>query len=107
MSKVCPITGKKPRFGRKYTTRGISKASGGIGVKLTGITPTRFNPNLKYKVIYCPETGQKIRARLTAKALRTLDKVTPAAALSKIIGTDARKIGLKKAYRRAKKAMKA
>lgn len=47
MSKICEICGKKPVAGRTIIRRGMSKAKGGVGVKITGITARRFIPNLK------------------------------------------------------------
>jgi large subunit ribosomal protein L28 len=47
MSKICEICGKKPVAGRSIVRRGMSKKKGGVGLKITGITPRRFLPNLK------------------------------------------------------------
>ena len=69
MSRVCYFTGKKPRMGKRITTRGISKKSGGIGLKTTGITTRRFLPNLqKVKII---ENGTVKYVRVCAKYLKT------------------------------------
>jgi large subunit ribosomal protein L28 len=74
MSKVCTITGKKPRFGRTYALRGIAKKKKGIGLKITGRTNRRFLPNLKKKRIWDSELGQFVSVRLSMAALRTIDK---------------------------------
>ena len=64
MSRVCYFTGKKPRMGKRITTRGIAKKAGGIGLKTTGITLRRFLPNLQtVKII---ENGTVKRVRVTA-----------------------------------------
>ena len=64
MSRVCYFTGKKPRMGKRITTRGISKKAGGIGLKTTGITLRRFLPNLQtVKII---ENGVVKRVRVAA-----------------------------------------
>jgi len=69
MSRVCYFTGKKPRMGKRITTRGIAKKSGGIGLKTTGITRRRFLPNLQtVKII---ENGTVKRVRVTASYLST------------------------------------
>ena len=47
MSKICDICGKKPSAGRTIVRRGLAKSKGGVGQKITGITPRRFLPNLK------------------------------------------------------------
>jgi len=47
MSKICFICGKKPVAGRTIKRRGLAKSKGGVGLKITGVTPRRFMPNLK------------------------------------------------------------
>jgi large subunit ribosomal protein L28 len=75
MSKVCTLTGRKPRNGRTYTKRGIAKYKGGIGLKITGKTSRRFLPNLKRKRVWDPATGTFIKLRLSVAAIRTIDKL--------------------------------
>ena len=56
-------------MGKRITTRGIAKKSGGIGLKTTGITTRRFLPNLqKVKII---ENGTVKYVRVSAKYLKT------------------------------------
>ena len=74
MSKVCTITGKRPRFGRSYALRGIAKKKKGIGLKITGIKRRRFQPNLMKKRFWLPEEARFITLRLSAAAMRTIDK---------------------------------
>ncbi len=47
MSKICELCGKRPVAGRTIVRRGLSKRKGGVGLKITGINPRRFLPNLK------------------------------------------------------------
>ena len=69
MSRVCYFTGKKPRMGKKIARRGISKKSGGIGLKTTGITVRRFIPNLQtVKII---ENGTVKRVRVAASYINS------------------------------------
>ena len=69
MSRICYYTGKKPRMGKRITTRGIAKKSGGIGLKTTGITTRRFLPNLQtVKII---ENGTVKYVRVAANYLKT------------------------------------
>ncbi len=75
MSKVCEITGKRPSRGYKYAIRGIAKKQKGIGLKVTGKTKRRFQPNLTKKRIWVPEEKRFVRVRLSIAALRTIDKV--------------------------------
>ncbi|MFH1024697.1 MAG: L28 family ribosomal protein [Planctomycetota bacterium] len=46
-SNVCAICGKHPSAGRKITRRGLAKKKGGVGRKITGISPRSYRPNLQ------------------------------------------------------------
>lgn len=81
MSKVCQVTGKKPARGYKYAIRGIAKKKKGIGLKVTGKTKRRFQPNLVKKRIWFGEENRFITLRLSTAALRTIDKL----GISKVI----------------------
>ena len=61
MSKVCQLTGAKPKSGHKVSHSNRK-------------TKRRFLPNLVKKTIIDPETGHKVSLRITARALRTLAK---------------------------------
>tara|TARA_B000000475_G_scaffold179594_1_gene144464 strand:- start:51 stop:308 length:258 start_codon:yes stop_codon:yes gene_type:complete len=61
MSKVCKITGKRPRVANN-----VSKAN--------NKTKRRQLPNLQSKKIFVPELGKSIRIKLSVKALKTIDK---------------------------------
>ena len=74
MSRRCEITGAVPSLGRKIIRSGKSKKSGGIGTHVTANTPRRFRPILRRKSIFVPELGRHIQVRLTARALKTIDK---------------------------------
>lgn len=74
MSKKCSVTGKKPSVGRKYTIRGIAKKKKGIGLNITGKTKRRFLPNLFKKRLWFAEENRFISLKLSAAALRTIDK---------------------------------
>jgi large subunit ribosomal protein L28 len=62
MAKVCPLTGKKPISGHR-----VSHAN--------NKTKRRFEPNLHEKRLWVPSEKRFIRVRLSAKALRTIDKL--------------------------------
>ena len=47
MSRICEICGKRPSAGRTIKRRGLAKQKGGVGRRITGISPRRFLPNLK------------------------------------------------------------
>jgi len=61
MSKICSICGKKPVAGRTIVRCGLAKKKGGVGQKITGITPRRFLPNLKTIRAIVDGTPKKIR----------------------------------------------
>lgn len=75
MSKVCEVTGKKQSRGYSYAIRGIAKKKKGIGLKITGKTKRRFQPNLMKKRIWFGEENRFITLRLCAAALRNIDKL--------------------------------
>ncbi|MBK9108113.1 MAG: 50S ribosomal protein L28 [Saprospiraceae bacterium] len=62
MSKVCDLTGVRPQYGNNVSHSNRK-------------TRRRFNPNLQKKSFYVPETGEWIQLKITAKALRTVDKL--------------------------------
>lgn len=74
MSKVCQVTGKKPAMGYKYAIRGIAKKKKGIGLKVTGKTKRRFQPNLIKKRIWFSEENRFITLKLSTSAMRTIDR---------------------------------
>src|ERR1700738_4082326 len=74
MSKVCQVTWKKPSRGYKYAIRGIAKKKKGIGLKVTGKTKRRFQPNLMKKRFWFAEENRFITLRLSTAAMRTIDK---------------------------------
>jgi large subunit ribosomal protein L28 len=75
MSKVCQVTGKKPARGYKYAIRGIAKKQKGIGLKVTGKTKRRFQPNLVKKRFWFADENRFITLRLSTAAMRTIDRL--------------------------------
>lgn len=75
MSKVCQVTGKKTARGYRYAIRGIAKKKKGIGLKVTGKTKRRFQPNLVKKRFWLGSENRFITLRLSTAAMRTIDKV--------------------------------
>ena len=84
MSRTCILTNRRSSFGRKYTLRGIAKKKRGIGLKITGCTNRRFLPNLVTKRIWIPEEKRFTSLRLSAAALRTIDKHGVSATIHKL-----------------------
>ncbi|MBL6990937.1 MAG: 50S ribosomal protein L28 [Bacteriovoracaceae bacterium] len=62
MARVCDLTGKRRLVGNK-----VSHAK--------NRTKMTQKPNLHTKRVFDPETGETVRLRLSASAIRTLDKV--------------------------------
>ncbi len=62
MSKVCELTGVGPLYGNNVSHSNRK-------------TRRRFNPNLQKKRFFVPETGEWIELKLTAKAMRSIDKL--------------------------------
>lgn len=84
MSKVCQITGKKPRKGNSYALRGIAKKKKGIGLKITGIKKRRFQPNLMKKRFWFADENRFITLRLTAHGMRIIDRLGLSAVVKKM-----------------------
>ncbi|MFM9969433.1 MAG: 50S ribosomal protein L28 [Burkholderiales bacterium] len=61
MARVCQITGKKPQYGHN-----VSHAN--------NKTKRRFLPNLHYRRFWLEDEKRWISLRITANALRTIDK---------------------------------
>jgi len=74
MAKVCSITGAKVRTGRRIHHSGLAKKKGGIGLNLVKTVKRKVSPNLRTKRIWVPELGRYVRVKLTARALKTIDK---------------------------------
>jgi large subunit ribosomal protein L28 len=79
MSRVCQVTGRKPASGYKYAIRGIAKKQKGIGLKVTGKTKRRHEPNLVKKRLWLAEENRFVTLRLSTAAIRTVDKLGVAA----------------------------
>lgn len=84
MSRRCQVTEKVPKAGKKYAFRGIAKKKKGIGLKITGISPRRFLPNLQKKRIYVPSEKRFVTLRISTKGLRDIDKLGIEKVLQKI-----------------------
>tara|TARA_Y100000739_G_C20609424_1_gene467632 strand:+ start:1978 stop:2217 length:240 start_codon:yes stop_codon:yes gene_type:complete len=70
MSRVCEITGKKVMVGNN-----VSHAK--------NRTKRRFYPNLQTKKFFVPETKEWIVLKVSARAIRTINKKGIAAVLAK------------------------
>ena len=61
MSRKCKLTGKGPLSGNNVS---FSQKK----------TKRRFLPNLQTRNIYVPELGRKVKIKMSARAIRTMDK---------------------------------
>ena len=69
MSRICQITGKKVMAGNN-----VSHAK--------NRTKRKFYPNLQTKKFFVPETGETVILKVSANAIRTIDKKGIAAVLA-------------------------
>lgn len=74
MTKICQITGAKPKSGSRIHRSGLAKKKGGIGRHVTKVVKRMFYPNLRTKRIFVPELNDWVQVTLTARALKTVDK---------------------------------
>jgi large subunit ribosomal protein L28 len=70
MSRICEITGKKVMVGNN-----VSHAN--------NKTKRKFYPNLQTKKFFVPETGETVILKVSANAIRTIDKNGIASVLAK------------------------
>lgn len=74
MAKVCQISGVGVTVGHRIHRSGKAKKEGGIGKHITKRVKRTIHPNLRDKRIWVPEIGRYVRVKLSARALKTLDK---------------------------------
>lgn len=74
MARVCSIRGSKVRVGRRIHRSGLAKKKGGIGRHVTKTVKRTVAPNLQTKRIYVPELDRFVKVKLTAKAIKTINK---------------------------------
>lgn len=63
-----------PHKGRRIHRSGLAKKKGGIGRHVTKTVNRTVFPNLQEKRIWVPELGQFVEMKISAKALRTINK---------------------------------
>ncbi|MFL6585200.1 MAG: 50S ribosomal protein L28 [Chthoniobacterales bacterium] len=74
MARVCSITGAKVTRGSVIHRRGMAKKKGGVGRHVTKNVPRTFSPNLRERRIWVPELKRFVRVKVTARAMKTLNK---------------------------------
>ena len=70
MSKVCQVSGKRPRVGKNVSHSNIK-------------TKRKFYPNLQKKKFYIPEEDRWVTLKVSASTLRTINKNGLSAVLKK------------------------
>ena len=74
MSNMCEITGKRNVVGGSIVRKGLAKKQGGIGTHVVKNTKRIFKPNIHKKRFYVPELKSWVTLRVSAKALRDIQK---------------------------------
>ena len=69
MSRRCVICKKKTLSGNSITRRGMAKAKGGVGKKITSTTKRKFFPNLQKRKIIID--GKTEKAFVCVKCIKS------------------------------------
>ncbi|WP_026314105.1 50S ribosomal protein L28 [Actinomadura flavalba] len=71
MARRCQLTGAAPAFGRRvsHSHRRTSR---------------RFDPNIQTKRYFLPSEGRTVRLTLSARAIKTIDKIGIEAAVARV-----------------------
>ncbi len=68
MARVCEFCNKRTEVGNQITRRGLAKAKGGVGRKVTGRSKRTFKPNLQR--VRAKVGGSMRRVRLCTRCLK-------------------------------------
>ncbi|MFC9793628.1 50S ribosomal protein L28 [Streptomyces sp. NPDC127584] len=71
MPAHCRLTGAEPGFGNRISHSHRR-------------TPRRFDPNIQHKRYWLPSEGRTVRLTLSARAIRTVDRIGIEAAVARI-----------------------
>ena len=74
MAKVCQVSGVGVTRGHHIHRSGKAKKEGGIGKHITKRVKRVIFPNLRTKRIWIPELNKFVTVKLTARALKTVNK---------------------------------
>lgn len=83
MARICSIRGTRVRSGGKIHRSGLAKKKGGIGRHVTKVVKRTVAPNLQTKRIWVAEFGQYVKLKVSARALKTINKNGALATLKK------------------------
>ena len=70
MASCCQYCKKAPQTGLKYVRRGLAKAKGGVGRKVTGKNGRWFKPNLQHQKVM-EKNGHVHRVWICSKCMRS------------------------------------
>jgi large subunit ribosomal protein L28 len=70
MPRVCQVTGRRTQVGRTVARRGLAKAKGGVGRRVTGRSKRTFKPNIQTVRVLAPD-GTVMRLKLSTRAIKT------------------------------------
>ena len=76
MARICELCGRKPKRGYSIARRGLAKAKGGVGRKITGRTKRSFRPNIQR--VRAVIDGETRRVRVCTSCLRAGKIAKPA-----------------------------
>jgi large subunit ribosomal protein L28 len=68
MARVCQFCNKRTEVGNQVTRRGLAKAKGGVGRKVTGRSKRTFQPNLQ--LVRAEINGNTRRVRICTRCLK-------------------------------------
>ena len=74
MARICSIRGTRVRSGGRIHRSGLAKKKGGIGRHVTQVVKRKISPNLQNKRIWVPELNRHVRVKISARALKTINK---------------------------------
>lgn len=69
MARVCELCGRSQSTGFQYARRGLAKAKGGVGKKVTGRTKRTFKPNIQS--VRVVEKGRHMRRRVCTRCIKS------------------------------------
>ena len=69
MARRCAVTGRRTRVGNRVSRRGLAKAKGGVGRRVTGRSKRKFKPNIQPVRVLTPD-GTVLRLKLSTRAIK-------------------------------------
>ncbi|GAA1878716.1 50S ribosomal protein L28 [Pseudonocardia ailaonensis] len=67
----CQLTGREPSFGKRVSHSHVR-------------TSRRWDPNVQVRRYWLPSEGRHVRLRLSAKGIRTVDRIGVEAAVARV-----------------------